>query len=309
MPTLVPKGFKNWWQKTFTRRRKRTIKQAENAKKTAYRISRNARGTVKNIKPISKSLAKVLPPSSVAYTLAREKPTLYQRLLGKAKGLNKPPTSAPLQEPLTSYPMFKGNTRRNQESDEVVKQVLISRQKPKLFENTSIPIEEHEDGTRRIRRFLLEKYRKTIGPTTGVYRNHATNAELYELFLLVQKYIKQNGLDHARMAEDLFHTPLDRLNEEIDLADGVRNNARALIKNRQGKAVYAESYGKYLERMITGILEIPRQISYAGDWAKYLCGLQQSEINTPIAPDLDTSPYCICCFVNKSHFIHSQLAH
>ena len=42
----------------------------------------------------------------------KNKNSLVQRVKGKLKGLNKPPTSAPTQYPTTKYPMFKGNERR-----------------------------------------------------------------------------------------------------------------------------------------------------------------------------------------------------
>lgn len=144
-----------------------------------------------------------------------EKNTLYQKVKGKLKGLNKPPTSAPTKYPITKYPMFKGNERRdvvirkgdvNQKKInaerfqdkritlEVDTQTMnpatedVKRNRPQDVVQMTLPIENVRDGMRRVYLFFYNKMRANQGLPLSPNPVYISDDEFNELIYTVRNY-------------------------------------------------------------------------------------------------------------------------
>ncbi len=143
----------------------------------------------------------------------KNKNSLVQRVKGKLKGLNKPPTSAPTQYPSTKFPMFKGNERRrgkisqNEIDQKEMNNIRFQQKtitldilngKPATEENKrtksqeivsmTLPIENVRDGMRRVFLFFYNKMRQKQGLPPSPNPVYPTNDELSELMYTMRNY-------------------------------------------------------------------------------------------------------------------------
>lgn len=306
MPTLIPKRLKNWWGRVTRRKRPRNVKAAERAKATAFRVKRNTmrgRSLVKNLVEITPEEAEELPSNNVAYALPRQKNSIYQRLVGKLKGLDKPPTSAPIQLPVTQYPMFNVNERRTATIDPVIFNAMIaSGTEAKVTKKgVTLHLEPLYYGKRRLYKYFLDKHNGLITePLTEAYRAYATDEELDILFTKLRRFVQshtnsENLRDLSEIvARDFFHTNLDALDAEIKIAEGLDQ----ILTNPTGRQEFAQEYGSVLNRYLLGMMQTPRKLNYEADLAAGFCGKGIDE-----TPPIDNfnSPLCICCFMSQTH--------
>jgi hypothetical protein len=292
-------------------------------------------GLFQNIKGLftrKKSKVTPVPQTQKAPT----KNTLYQKLKGKVKGLNKPPTSAPTQYPLTKYPMFKGNERRGAVIDTMNLEATVARsvreKVPKQIDtetmgpptkNTptdriqtlTLPIEDYRDGQTRMFLFFYNKMKETQGQPVSPNTLYASIEEIKELFhtlflfkykrfphLIKDQYLKEEEyVDefNGAVAREVFGTEVDELDTQIQEAE--RKNYALPSLRDPNQLQFGNQYGGYLARYLPIMTRPLRQFDYLADFAENDC---RATIHGDERPPIDSfaSPFCICCFLDSAHF-------
>lgn len=293
-------------------------------------------GLFQNIKGFF-SRKKSKPASQKANTRrVPEKDTLYQKIKGKVKGLNKPPTSAPTQYPVTKYPMFKDNQRREAVIDTMNLEATVARSvREKVskeidtqtmgpptqntpadrIQRLTLPIEDYRDGQTRMFLFFYNKMKETQGQPLSPNTLYASIEEIKELFqtLFLFKYkryphlIKDQYLTeeeyvdefNVAVAREVFGTEVDELDSQIQEAE--RKNYALPSLRDPTQLQFGNQYGGYLARYLPIMTRPLRQFDYLADFAENDC---RATIHGDERPPIDSfaSPFCICCFVDPAHF-------
>ena len=221
----------------------------------------------------------VVPQQQVQQVQKPYVPSFWNRILGRRP----PPAAAPIGQrlPVASPTVPRG-----------------------VQERPDLPTEEMIPGQNRSFVFL---YNKLIYPEPGIPLTEPQYAaagepykRLYGVKLNVQQRDKlrqavkaaiEKGLNAEQISQEVFHMPLDQLNNQLRKAEGYRENqTRDLLYQRQGSELVpvarAESWGGYLERYLDPILYSDRQANYTknylNEYSAASKGPQQYEEQTPI---------------------------
>jgi hypothetical protein len=291
-------------------------------------------GLFQNIKGFfTRKKSKVAPHKS-----ATHKNTVYQRVKGKLKGLNKPPTSAPTQYPTKSYPFFKGNERDSAELDpmnvQIVEQRSVESEWTKEVDtrtmgpptsNTpasdiiemTLPIEPYRDGLRRMGLFFYNKLQTAQGKPQSSSSLYASIPEMNTVLYAVRDYVYRRYPAYFRtdlskeeedaavedlnrdIAQELFGVPEEQLDAEIQEAEHLNFVFPSLADSN--RLQFANRYGGYLARYIPVLARSLRKLDYLSDHADNDCKATIAGEERPRLKSLDSS-FCICCFLDYAHF-------
>ena len=198
-------------------------------------------------------------------------------------------------------------------------------------ERPDLPTEDLIQGQNRSFVFL---YNKLIYPEPGIPLTEPQYAaagepykRLYGVKLNAQQRDKlrqavkaaiEKGLNVEQISQQVFHMPLDQLNNQLRKAEGYRQDqTRDLLYERQGNELVpvarAESWGGYLERYLDPILYSDRQANYTknylNEYAAASKGPQQYEEQAPITtlvtknPDEERVVYVATGKDNLKHYL------
>lgn len=271
--------------------------------------------------------------------VAPHKNTVYQRVKGKLKGLNKPPTSAPTQYPTKSYPLFKGNERNDAKVTNESLQLLAQRYietfytkevdkrtmgpptpdtPPSEIVEMKLPQEDYRDGLHRMGLFFYNKLQTAQGKPQSPNQLYASMLEMRTVYYTVRDFIykrypmyfsndlskedEEAAIDDLKkhISEDVFGVPEDRIDTEIQEAEHLNFVYPSLADPT--RLQYANQYGRFLARYIPLLARNLRTLDYQSDYSSNFC--KDFEFSFSDRPRLKSlnSMFCMCCFLDYAHF-------